>query len=200
MTRHGSSTGLDDLYADRPPPWDIGRPQPAFAALAAGGAITGRVLDIGCGTGEHTLMAAALGLEATGIDLSATALRIAADKARRRNLTATFARHDALRVAQLQEAFNTVLDSLVLHAFDPAQRTSYLDGVRCVLPPGGRLFVLCYSDRQPADRPVPHHLSRPQIEGCFAEGWTVDRLEATMCASNRYPAGVAAYLAACTRR
>ena len=28
------------------PPWDIGRPQPAFAALARAGAFRGRVLDV----------------------------------------------------------------------------------------------------------------------------------------------------------
>ena len=56
-----------DLYAS-PPPWDIGRPQPAFLGLARAGLIRGRVLDAGCGTGEHTLMAAGLGLDATGAD------------------------------------------------------------------------------------------------------------------------------------
>ena len=55
----GTPAGPEDLYASTPP-WDIGRPQPAFLALARVGAITGRVLDAGCGTGEHTLMAAAL--------------------------------------------------------------------------------------------------------------------------------------------
>jgi hypothetical protein len=40
------------------PPWDIGAPQPAFATLAADGRLRGRVLDVGCGTGEHVLMAA----------------------------------------------------------------------------------------------------------------------------------------------
>jgi ubiquinone/menaquinone biosynthesis C-methylase UbiE len=199
MSHYSGLTGLDDLYADRPP-WDIGRPQPAFAALADSGAITGRVLDVGCGTGEHTLMAAALGLDATGIDLSATALRLATEKARQRNLSAQFLQHDALRLAQLDEVFDTLLDSLVLHAFDSAQRTSYLEGVRSVLRPGGRLFVLCYSDWQPADAPVPHHLSRSQLERCFSGAWTVDRVEPAVCASNRYPAGVGAYLAACTCR
>ncbi len=55
------------------PPWEIGRPQPAFAALAESGRLEGPLLDVGCGTGEHVLMAAALGLDATGIDIAPTA-------------------------------------------------------------------------------------------------------------------------------
>lgn len=31
--------------AEAPPPWDIGRPQPAFVRLAAYGLLSGRVLD-----------------------------------------------------------------------------------------------------------------------------------------------------------
>ena len=52
---------FEDSYAGKPP-WDIDRPQPAFVALAESGLVTGRVLDVGCGTGEHALMAAAMGL------------------------------------------------------------------------------------------------------------------------------------------
>jgi 2-polyprenyl-3-methyl-5-hydroxy-6-metoxy-1,4-benzoquinol methylase len=69
------------LYASLPP-WDIGRPQPAFLALADAGAIRGRVLDVGCETGEHVLMAAGLGLDATGVDLASNALHTAKQKAR----------------------------------------------------------------------------------------------------------------------
>jgi 2-polyprenyl-3-methyl-5-hydroxy-6-metoxy-1,4-benzoquinol methylase len=98
-----------DLYAS-PPPWDIGRPQPAFLGLARAGLIRGRVLDAGCGTGEHTLMAAGLGLDATGVDLAASALRAAERKARDRRLTARFLRRDARRLAHLGEYFDTVLD------------------------------------------------------------------------------------------
>ena len=70
------------------PAWDIGRPQPLFAALFEEGAISGRVLDAGCGTGEHALMVAARGLDATGIDVSRNAIEIAMEKATERGIAA----------------------------------------------------------------------------------------------------------------
>lgn len=76
-------TGPDDLYTTKPP-WDIDQPQPAFAQLADAGKYHGRVLDIGCGTGEHALLAARLGLDATGIDQSEQAI----DRAERKRAIA----------------------------------------------------------------------------------------------------------------
>ena len=46
---------FDSAYRGGPPPWDIGRPQKEFVELVRRGEITGSVLDIGCGTGEHAL-------------------------------------------------------------------------------------------------------------------------------------------------
>ena len=44
------TSSWDPAYLDSaPPPWDIGRPQPAFVGLAEAGRLTGRVLDVGCG-------------------------------------------------------------------------------------------------------------------------------------------------------
>ncbi|MFG2935918.1 class I SAM-dependent methyltransferase [Streptomyces sp. NPDC048282] len=99
----------DDLYAGRPP-WDTGRPQPAFLAPAGAGAVQGRVLDVGCGTGEHALMAAGLGLDATGVDIASRAIDAAGKKARERGLTARFPFHGARRLAGLGEYFDAVLD------------------------------------------------------------------------------------------
>ncbi len=95
-------------YMQGVPPWDIGRSQPAFAELAERGLLAGRVLDAGCGTGEHTLMAAALGLETTGFDVSATAIAIADTKARDRGLEARFLQLNALVLSSLGEQFDTV--------------------------------------------------------------------------------------------
>src|SRR5438552_7448955 len=89
---------FDAMYSSTPP-WDIGRPQPAFLELAKTGALRGRVLDVGCGTGEHALMAAGLGLPATGIDAAPTAISIAEAKGRDRGLGARFLVGDALELA-----------------------------------------------------------------------------------------------------
>ena len=74
--RRTSTSEFDAMYAGTPP-WDIGRPQPACLRLSESGEIRGTVLDVGCGTGEHALMAAAMGLETTGIDTSPTAIGLA---------------------------------------------------------------------------------------------------------------------------
>lgn len=138
----------EDLYAT-PPPWDIGRPQPAFLALAQGGALRGRVLDVGCGTGEHTLMVAGLGLDATGVDLATNALRTAREKARERGLEARFLHHDARHLAGLGDSFDVVLDCGLFHIFGEDDRGAFVDSIRSVIPPGGRYFMLCFSDQEP---------------------------------------------------
>ena len=74
--------GWDGAYLrDVAAPWDIGRPQPVFVALADRGVLTGSLLDAGCGTGEHALLAAAGGADVLGVDLSAVAIARARAKA-----------------------------------------------------------------------------------------------------------------------
>src|SRR5271157_6027400 len=96
------SHDFDAIYAsEKPPAWDIGRPQPAFDSLAKSGNLVGRVLDPGCGTGEHALLAASLGHEVVGVDLSAKAIELAMTKAATRGVEARFLVADALRLVNL---------------------------------------------------------------------------------------------------
>src|SRR5207244_12464360 len=81
----------DDAYAaSTPAAWDIGRPQPPFVRLAEQGLLAGRVLDSGCGTGEQTLLAAAHGADAVGVDASGLAIGRARQKAGDRGRAARF--------------------------------------------------------------------------------------------------------------
>jgi 2-polyprenyl-3-methyl-5-hydroxy-6-metoxy-1,4-benzoquinol methylase len=195
----GNTVRPEDLYAGTPP-WDIGRPQPAFLNLAREGAIQGRVLHAGCGTGEHSLMAASLGLDTTGIDLSASALRAAEHKARQRGLTVRFLQWDALRLTELGESFDTVLDCGLFHILDGPDRAAYIRGLRAALIPGGRLFMLCLSDAQPpGDWGRAHRVSMGEIITAFADKWQVGSIEPATLDITGSPARIRAWLAAITR-
>ena len=175
----------DDAYAgDRPPPWDIGRPQPAFVRLADQGLLAGRVLDSGCGTGEHTLLAAAHGAEATGIDVSAHAIALARAKAAGRGLAARFEAGDVLRLGDLGLAFDTVIDSGVFHVFSDEERVRYVASLASALRPGGRCYLICFSDRQPGDA-GPRRVSQDELRAAFGDGWAVTSIEAETFEVNR---------------
>jgi len=180
----------DDAY-DRgvPAPWDIGRPQPAFVRLAEQGLLAGRVLDSGCGTGEHTLLAAAHGADATGVDASGLAIRRARDKAAERGLVARFEIGDVLRLADLGLAFDVIIDSGVFHVFDDEDRTRYVTSMASVLRPGGRCYLACFSDRQPGTW-GPRRVSQDELRAAFSRGWDVVRIEAAAFDINEARIGV----------
>jgi SAM-dependent methyltransferase len=201
-TRSGSvppsrGHGFEATYAGTPP-WDIGRPQRAFLEVANAGAIRGRVLDVGCGTGEQALMAAGLGLEATGVDLAPTAIEIARGKARERGLQARFLVADALDLATLGERFDTVLDCGLFHVFDDAERPLFVSSLGAAIEPGGRYFMLCFSDRQPGQW-GPRRVRQAEIRSSFADGWQVDSIEAAILEITIDSAGAAGWLATITR-
>ena len=180
----------DDAY-DRgvPAPWDIGRPQPAFVRLAEQGLLAGRVLDSGCGTGEHTLLAAAHGADATGVDASGLAIRRARDKAAERGLVARFEIGDVLRLADLGLAFDVIIDSGVFHVFDDEDRARYVTSLGSVLRPGGRCYLACFSDRQPGTW-GPRRVSQDELRAAFSRGWDVVRIEAAAFDINEARIGV----------
>ena len=188
---------FDAMYAGTPP-WDIGRPQQAFLELANAGELRGHVLDVGCGTGEHALMAARLGLDATGVDTSPRAIAMAKTKAEERRLSARFVLCDALELASLGEQFDTVLDSGLYHVFDDAPRDRYVHSLESAVRLGGRYFLLCFSDRQPGDF-GPRRIREEEIRASFRDGWHLDSLAPTTMEITIDPRGAQAWLATITR-
>jgi SAM-dependent methyltransferase len=166
---------FEDLYAGRPR-WEIGRPQQAI--LDAADRITGAVLDAGCGTGENGLYFAARGRRVTGIDFLAEPIGLAKRKAEERGVTATFLVHDALAIGELADRFDAVIDSGLFHNFSDADRRRYVAGLAKVLKPGGRLFLLCFSDQEPGDT-GPRRVTRQELEAAFSEGWLVESVVAS---------------------
>jgi cyclopropane fatty-acyl-phospholipid synthase-like methyltransferase len=188
---------FDQMY-EGTPPWEIGRPQPAIVALADAGALRGRVLDIGCGTGAHALLAAERGLEATGFDSAPRAIAIAQKKAAERGLAARFFVADALDAAGVGEQFDTVIDSGLFHVFDDPARAKYLTSLAALTATGGQYLLMCFSDRQPGDW-GPRRVSEAEIRACFATGWRIESIAAMKFDVTLDPAGVFGWLATVTR-
>lgn len=162
----------DASYLDGPAPWDVG-PQPAMLRLAGEGAFAGAVLDAGCGTGENALHVASLGLPVLGVDVAETAVSIAWGKAADRGIDANFMVADALHLNRLGRMFETVLDCGLFHTFDSDERRDYVASLASVTSPGGRLYVLCFSDVGPDTG--PHPVSEEQLRAAFthSDGWSV---------------------------
>jgi SAM-dependent methyltransferase len=192
-----SPEDFDEMYLGTPP-WDIGRPQPVFLELAEEGAIRGSVLDAGCGTGEHVLMVAARGLDATGVDAAPRAIALAQAKAAGRGVKARFLVWDALRLGELGEQFDTVLDNGLFHVFDDERRARFVEALVMAVRPGGRYLVCCFSDRQPGDW-GPRRVSQGEIRAAFADGWRVESIEPAQLETNLDPPVALAWLATITR-
>jgi SAM-dependent methyltransferase len=176
--------GVEDLLArfeaayDATPPWDIGAPQPAFAKLAADRRLRGRVLDVGCGTGEHVLLAAEVGCDAVGVDIAPSAIRLAEAKASTRRLRARFLVADARHLGSLGERFDIVLDCGLFHVFENEDRAPFVESLAQVVRRDGHYFMLCFSEDEPPGW-GPRRVTQAEIRAAFVHGWDVEAIEPT---------------------
>jgi len=166
----------DSAYREGRAPWDIGAPQSAFLRLADAGAFASPILDCGCGTGEQALMLAARGFEVMGVDVAPTAIRAARQKAVARGLPVEFHVADALHLDALRRRFASVLDSGVFHTFDDDQRGEYVASLAAVVPPGGVIHLLCFSELTPGDA-GPRRVTQAELREAFSAGWRVEQIE-----------------------
>jgi cyclopropane fatty-acyl-phospholipid synthase-like methyltransferase len=155
------------------PPWDIGRAQSEVITLEEEGKVWGRVLDVGCGTGENALYLASKGYEVMGVDTSPTAIKKAQEKALAVGLDVEFLVHDALDLETLEEVFDTVIDSGLFHIFSDQDRLRFTQSVGAILRPGGSYHMLSFSEMEPGDY-GPRRVTRDEIMASFSDNWRVE--------------------------
>ena len=166
---------FDDAYKTRTAPWVIGEPQPAIAELQRAGLIDSPVLDIGCGTGEHTILLTRLGYDVLGIDFAPHAIEQARANAARQGVDARFEVADAMNL-DADSGYQTILDSALFHIFDDADRVRYVSSLHGALRRGGLVHVLALSD---AGRGFGPQVSEAQIRKAFGVGWAIEALDTT---------------------
>ena len=170
MQNHPSAhTGFTKIYEGNPP-WDIGKPQPPFVAVAD--RVIGPVLDAGCGTGNTALFFAARGHRVTGIDFVEEAIRRARAKAAERGLTVEFLTKDAMTLGAWERSFASVIDSGLFHVYAGDDQRRYVQGLAHVVRPGGRLFLFTFTEEAPEGG-----VSRQQLYEIFEDRWEVESVE-----------------------
>ena len=182
---------FDSAYKGRPP-WEIGRPQKEFVEMVRRGELAGSVLDIGCGTGENALFYASEGHEVWGIDAVPRAIEKAREKAAERGLPVQFLVLDALHLTSLGRTFDSATDSGFFHTLSDQDRPVYVDQLEAVLNPGGRYFMLCFSDREPPGY-GPRRISEREIRESFRDGWTIHSIRPARFESNTRADGSCAW-------
>lgn len=173
MTDVPDRNKFEEMYAVGAP-WDVGKPQQTFVDVAE--RIRGTVLDAGCGTGDMSLFFAGRGNTVTGIDFLEEPIRRAQRKADERGLSVRFLVKDALTFKDWGERFDDVIDSGLFHVFSDEDRKTYVAGLAMVLKPGGRVYLVCFSDEEPGTD-GPRRVSQRDLQEAFAEGWQIESLE-----------------------
>jgi ubiquinone/menaquinone biosynthesis C-methylase UbiE len=106
-------------------------------ALPAGAS---EILDVGCGTGELSILLAEMGYHVTGMDLSEKMLGRARSKAAAKNLDIRYERGDAENLPFDSNTFDVVFNRHVLWTLPNPQKA--LEGWKRVLKAGGRSMVI----------------------------------------------------------
>ena len=165
---------FDDAYRSGTPPWVIGEPQPAIVELEANGLIRGKVLDAGCGAGEHTILLTQLGYDVVGVDFAPNAVERARENAAAKGVDARFEVADAMNLGTALK-YDTVLDSALFHVFDEADRTRYVANLLGATESGALVHVLALSD---AGRGFGPQVSESDVRTAFGTGWELEALDA----------------------
>jgi SAM-dependent methyltransferase len=162
-----------------PPPWNIGEPQPEFAALIEAGKFRSDVLDAGCGFAELSLALAAQGYTVVGIDLTPTAVAAATKAAAERGLnTASFAQADITAFTGYDGRFSTVVDSTLFRSLPVEGRDGYVSSVHRAAAPGASFYVLVFAKGAfPAEMQTkPNEVDKDELRAAVSKYWEIDEI------------------------
>jgi SAM-dependent methyltransferase len=136
--------------------------------------IHSKVLDVGCGTGEHAILLTRLGYDVLGVDFAPHAVEQARVNAADKGVDARFEVADAMNLGA--PGYQTIVDSALFHIFDDADRVRYVSSLHTAVQPGGLVHVLALSD---AGRGFGPEVSEADIREAFGDGWVLEALDTT---------------------
>ena len=146
-------------------PWDSGRHDRSMAAaLAETGLESGRVLEIGCGTGSNAVWLAGKGFDVTAVDISTTAVERARKRGQESGVDVTWHVIDVLEDELPSGPFDLVVDRGCFHSMpETDDRVHFADTVRARLVEAGLWISLIGSTDGPEREKGPPRLSAREV-------------------------------------
>ena len=145
---------MDDIYRNMSPetiPWNFEKTPEILQRIVETGRIKPcKSIELGCGIGNYVIYLAQKGFDATGVDFSESAIKLAKDTALQKNVDCNFFVSDVLgEMNEIQDSFDFVYDWELLHHIFPEDREKYFINVHRLLNSGSQYMSVCFSDQSP---------------------------------------------------
>ncbi|MEE9371115.1 MAG: class I SAM-dependent methyltransferase [Sedimentisphaerales bacterium] len=143
---------IDDVYKNmslEEIPWNLETPPQLLVELVDSRKVQPcKAIDLGCGAGNYAIYLASRGFDATGIDYSPTAIKIAKENAERKGAKCNFFVADVItELNKINQTWDFAYDWGLLHHIFPEQRQKYLENVHRILNPKGKYLSVCFSEK-----------------------------------------------------
>lgn len=145
-------------------PWDTDLPAPELVDAVARLGLSGRAVELGCGTGASAVWLATHGFATTAVDVSPTAIGRARERARGAGADVELLAGDVFDRALLPaDALDLVFDRGVFHVMDGDQRPAFVERVAELLAPGGTWMSLLGNRDQSWEGPGPPRWTAAEV-------------------------------------
>lgn len=165
-------TNWDQAYQDNFTPWDKGAPSPPLVEWLSRNPLTGRVLVPGCGLGHDVAYLASTGIDAVGLDISATAIERA--RIAHPGHAARFIQADLFEYTP-EQPFDAIVEHTCLCAMPPEWRARYRDAAARLIKPGGLLVGIFFMnpDMDPGETGPPFGITDAELTALFEPAFEI---------------------------
>ena len=164
----------DLMYRLGKPVWDTGSTPPEVVETIAKQRAAGRAVDLGCGTGTHSIYLAQHGWSVVGVDFSPQAIASARNRAKLAGVNVDFRISDVTRLNPLSGPFDFAFDVGCFHGLSEAGRARYVEHLTRLVRPGGAFMLWAF------DRPTlfeDYGISPQVVERLFSSQFLMSHTE-----------------------